>query len=858
VTVLHAELDQPGAAARAAARETGRRVIAEAVGAHGGRVANGDGELPLSFFSEATAAVLAARDAQRAFSDGVDPIKVRMGVHTGVVERHRSSYAGLDLQLAARVAAAANAGQVLMTAATRRRVDQSIETINLGEHRLTDFPEPERLYHVVLVGDDHVPRPKTERLRPTNLPPQPRALVGRARELRELRQLLLADERRIVTIAGIGGSGKTRLAIAAADDLLDAFPGGVFLVRLAGVSDPASLLPMIAEAAGVTGQSQLPLPRVLAARLGAEPTLLVLDNFEQLVAGAAILEDLFEEAAELHALVTSQLPLRIAAERIVALGPLAGDDAIGLFIERARNAIPDFTPERADLDAIGEICARVDQMPLAIELAAGRVSALGPRVLAERLERPLGLLTRGERDAPARQRSLRAAIEWTHALLDPDQQWLFATFGVFAGAVPLSAVEAIAGALTNGAEREFLDQLAGLLESSLVRRREDRRLGISFLVPQALRDYALERLIDTGSEDRARRLHAEHVATVAHAARLWKWGAGDQQRAALLAVSGEIRPAVAWARERDPELHVRMCASLAPWWLYAGVLPEVTDELQHARDSGAGSRAERAWLLSTLAKIPQLAGLGRDAGALADQALAEWRAVDDEVERALGLEHLSWVVRWEARYDEAIAMADEALAVLRRTGDRRLILRGLVFLAHAYADTQDVERTEAVLVEADELADGDPVWELAAIHGDCAEYSGDDLTALSWFSKAFAWTSNNGDSHAMLMDMHCVMLALARLGDEEAALEVAELLRLERERTGRPGEMPKAQVWVQEAVTAARQQVGPTVARQAAARAREIPVASRAAHTIKLADRVLRGATSQPLHSGADPSSASP
>ncbi|MDQ6804861.1 MAG: winged helix-turn-helix domain-containing protein [Actinomycetota bacterium] len=856
VTLLHAEADGAAALARrlgpagwAGAIGAHQQIVAETAKRYGGRVVEVHDHASLVLFADAAAAVLAARDAQRVLSrhrgdDEVRVLKVRMGLHTGVVERRRSSYVGLDLQLAARVAAAANGGQILITAATRRRLGPSIETLNLGEHRLADFPEPERLYHVVLQGDDRVPRPRTEKVRPTNLPPQPRAMVGRKRELRELRELLLADDRQIVTIAGIGGSGKTRLAVAAAHELLDEFPGGVFLVRLAGVSDPASLLPMIAEAAGVTGQSQLPLWRVLAARLGAEPTLLVLDNFEQLVAAATLLDELVEGSDELRVLVTSQVPLRIAAERIVALAPLADDDAVGLFIERARIALPEFAPRGGDLDAIGQICARVDRMPLAIELAAARLSTLAPRVLAQKLERPLALLTRGERDAPARQSSLRAAIEWTHALLDPAPRSLFARLGVCAGAVPLTAVEAIAP--TGMGEPELLDALAALLDYSFVRRQEDRRLGVRFLIPQALRDFALERLIESDLEDETRGLHADHVARVAHAARLVKWGASDEERAELLAVSGEIRPAVAWARERDPQLHVRICAALASYWVYGGVLSEVTEELGRARASAAGSAAERAWFLTALAKCAQLQSVDVDVdpGELADHALAEWRAVDDEVERALGLGYLSWVVRWESRYGDAIAMAQESLAVLRGTADRRLILRGLVFLAHAYADSQDLAHTEAVLKEADKLADGEPVWELAAIHGDCAWIKGDDLVALSHYVESLAWTSTTGESHQMLMDIGCIVPALARLGEGEAALEVFELLRLERRRTGRPGDLPTAMVWLLQAVTAAHEQAGPDAAKRAGTRAGEVPETGRAAHTAEVVNGVLARATS--------------
>jgi predicted ATPase len=196
----------------------------------------------------------------------------------------------------------------------------------------------------------------------------------------------------------------------------------------------------------------------------------------------------------------------------------------------------------------------------------------------EPLARPLSVLTRGNRDAPARQRSLRAAIDWTYALLEPEHRAVFARLGVCAAAVPLTMLQAIDPITTN--EGELLDALAALLDFSFVRRQHERRLGDRFLLPQALRDYALERLIATGHADSARRRHAAQVALVAHAARLGKRGASGEQRAALLAVSGEIRPAVAWARNHDPELHVKLCAALAAFWVYGGVLSEVTEELR--------------------------------------------------------------------------------------------------------------------------------------------------------------------------------------------------------------------------------------------------------------------------------------
>jgi predicted ATPase/DNA-binding SARP family transcriptional activator len=701
-----------------------------------------------------------------------------------------------------------------------------------------------RLHEAILAHDPSLdPLPQGDAEQPTNLPAQTRPLIGRRDERSELLSLLRDGGGRVITLTGIGGIGKTRLALAAAADALREMPGGAFLVRLAGISDPQSILPMVAEAIGLNGAGEEPLQTLLATRLGRRPTLLILDNFEQLVDAAGIVGELAAAAEHLRIVVTSQISLRIGAETVIPVGPLRSDDAASLFVERIRTRDREFASGEPEDAIIASICERVDGMPLAIELAAARARGLGLRELDRRLEAPLGLLTRGDRDLPERQRSLRAAIEWSQTLLSADDHMLFIALGACAGPVPLEMVAAITG--TSADETATLDRLEALLESSFVRRQQDPVLGLRFLMPQALRNYAAERLTESGAEGSVRSRHAGYVAEVAWDCRLWKWGATDEQHAALRAIEAEIRPAVAWAREHDPALHVRMCGGLANYWIYRGVIPEAAEQLGQVVRSGVGAPAERARCMTIQAQCLRLGGTEDGAEQRADVARAEWQRVGDAVERALGECDLSWVYRWAGRYDKAIEICEQLLPILRATGNPRFILRGLTFLAMAFADVEDVENTERVLDEADALTDGDNP-PLDNVRGDCALSQGDNARAVAMFAKSLEWSSRNGEAHQAMMDLRCIGMCLGNAGHADAALEVIELIHLHEEHTGRAGNISVAVELLRQARERALALAGPGAEAEAISRAQTVPTQHRIQRVLGLSVALSQEANGAP------------
>jgi len=392
-----------------------RRALRAAFAAHDGVEVDTQGDAFFVAFRAAGDAVAAAAAAREALGDG--PIRVRIGIHTGEPILTDEGYVGLDVHRAARIAGAAHGGQIVCSETTRRLLERGAPARELGVHRLKDLIEAERLYQL---GDGDFPPLRT--LDATNLPTASSEIIGREREVAELVSLL-SNGTRLLTVTGPGGTGKTRLALQAAAELVGSLRDGVFWVPLAGLGDPDVVAAEIAQAVGARDD--------LAGFLRGRELLILLDNFEHLLAGAPAVATMLEAADRVRVLVTSRAPLRLAAEREYRLEPLATRDAAAFFAERARATGREVSP---DSRVVGAICRRLDGLPLALELAAARTRLLAPDRLLERLDATLPILTGGRRDAPERQRTLRATIEWSYDLLDDRGKAVFARLAVFAAA----------------------------------------------------------------------------------------------------------------------------------------------------------------------------------------------------------------------------------------------------------------------------------------------------------------------------------------------------------------------------------------------------------------------------------------
>jgi predicted ATPase len=580
-----------------------RRLLGEAFDRHNGFDAGSEGDASFAVFASADDAAAAAGEVQRALAEHLWPdgneIRVRIGLHTGEPRLTESGYVGLDVHEAARVMAAGHGGQVLLTESTRALLDERFQVRDLGVHRLRDLPGPLRIYQ--LLGDGlrvDFPPLRTPHNRPTNLPAPTTTFIGRATELAEVGQLLARNEVRLLTLTGPGGSGKTRLALQVAASVVDKFDNGVFVVQLAPVRDWELVVSTIAQTLGLREQSHEAVVEALADYLRERRLLLVLDNLEQVIPVAPVLAGLLADSPDLKVIATSRAPLHLSGEHIYAVRPLALEESVQLFADRAQAAVPEFAVTDENEDTVAEICRRLEGLPLAIELAAPRVRTLRPPALLRRLEERLSLLTGGPQDFDERQRTLRGAIEWSYDLLLAREQTLFTRLGTFVGGCRLNAAQAVCDP-DRALYEALLDGLDSLAEKSLLHLRTDSDGEPRFWMLESIREFALEKLESAGELDAARRRHMNWFAELAdYLDAEWRAGAQPASIARLEDDYPNVRAAVDRAREDpDGELLLRLATTLWPFWATRGYVAEGLRTLEEALQL-AGRRPARALVAS--------------------------------------------------------------------------------------------------------------------------------------------------------------------------------------------------------------------------------------------------------------------
>jgi predicted ATPase len=658
-TKLLAEL---GAERYSAALEQHRRVVREALAS--GFEVDTQGDAFFYAFQRAGDALRGSAEAVRGLEAG--PIRVRVGIHTGEPLLATEGYVGIDVHRAARIAAAAHGGQIVVSQSTRSLVPEQ-ELLDLGEHRLKDLTGAERLYQYGLGSF-----PPLRSLNRTNLPVATSPLIGRTRELAEV-TAMLSDGHRLVTLTGPGGSGKTRLGLQAAAELVDLFTDGVFFVGLAGLRDPAAVASVITTEAGVGSLKAL----------GSLRALLVVDNFEHVIAAAADIAQLLATGEEARVLATSRSPLRVAGEVEYHVEPLSAQSAVVLFAERGRAV-----QREVALDETAEaICKRLDNLPLAVELAAARLRMLDPMTLLERLDERLPLLTHGPRDAPARQQTLAATIAWSYELLPVDSQRLFERLSVFAGTFSLAAAEQICEAT--------LDSMEALVELSLLKALDKGR----FLMLDTVREFATaQRQDSTDLEER----HARYFFGLAAEMGAALQGEDVSVYERVAADLDNLRVAFAWGTRNDPLAAGEACNALGDYWIVRGGVAEALRVVETVllEDLAADTRLT---MLRSLGLLRWTTGDSAGARAADEYRLALAREIGADHHIAASLNNIATMYWDDGELERAIDLYRQAIGFTGTPAAQ--VAAGN--LSRALVDVNRLAEADQVIGTLRELEDGE-------------------------------------------------------------------------------------------------------------------------------------------------------
>ncbi|HJS28691.1 MAG TPA: tetratricopeptide repeat protein [Anaerolineales bacterium] len=709
-----------------------RRILRAVFAAWSGREVDTQGDAFFVSFTRAKAAVEAAVEAQRRLQahrwPGEVELRVRMGIHTGEPQVEEEGYVGISVHRAARLAHAGHGGQVLLSETTealvRDELSEGVRLRDLGEYRLKDMPRFEPVYQLAisdLPGD--FPPLLAEALIRNNLPRQLTGFIGRERELDQVKRLLQAE--RLVTLVGPGGVGKTRLSIQAAMEVPAGYPDGVWLVELASLADPALLAQTVARVCGVREDSARPVLASLLDYLCSRRLLLLLDNCEHLVeACARLAADILQTCPEARILASSREALGVSGEASYPVPSLAVADpedlpdishlmeveSIRLFVERARSIQADFSLSERNGTAVAMICKRLDGIPLAIELAAARIRVLIPEQIASRLDDRFRLLTGGIRTAMPRHQTLRATIDWSYQLLSEPEQILFRRLAVFSGGWTVEAAEAICGG--NGGPDagldplDILDLLSHLIDKSLIMRGDDEGTARYHWL-ETVRQYALEKLFDSGEGERIRDRHLDWYLRLAEEAGLRL--IGRDQLALLAELDPEkdnMRAALEWSA-RDAEasqLGLRLATALTTYWGLRGYYSEGREKLSTLLELSGPATPPllRANALSGGADLAYMQSDYRTTQDLYERSLPIYRALGAEgrpglADALLGLGNVATEI---GDYDSAPGLFEEGLAIMRQLGDQRGIADSLRNLGWCAMRPGDYDQAEVYLEEA--------------------------------------------------------------------------------------------------------------------------------------------------------------
>jgi predicted ATPase/class 3 adenylate cyclase len=732
------------------------RLLRHAIREAGGIDLRTEGDAFFAVFRSAPAAVAAATAAQRALAAHPWPpgatIRVRMGIHTGEAALGGDDYVGLDIHRAARIAATGHGGQVLVSSTTsdltRATLPDGVGLRDLGEHRLKDLARLERIYQLTIDGltVDFPPIRSLET--PTNLPAQRTSFVGRQHEVDRVKELLRGPG--LLTLTGPGGSGKTRLALRAAGELLQAYLDGVFFVELAPIRDPLLIPSSIAALVGARAEGRRPVLDTLRHHVRDREMLLVLDNFEQVLEGASVVGDLLTVAPRLRILATSREPLHIAGEQELPVPPLEVPDTRGhldpeqvsryeaaaLFVQRAIAVDPGFRVTEANAASVAEICVRLDGLPLAIELAASRVKLLSTEAILERLEHRLELLTGGPVDVPARQRTLREAIRWSHDLLNDTERTLFRRLSVFAGSWRVGSEESVANP---GSElgSGILEVLGSLVNKSLCARIPTTSPSVRFGMLETIREFGVERLEAAGEAASTRDRHAVHFLEIAEAAEP-HLRAVDQKR---------------WLDQLEIE-HDNLRAAL-----------------RRAIDAGHARIGLR--LVGSLWRFWHLHGHLSEGRRWAEEVLALPGSSDRTAERAKALTALGGVAYWQEDLPVTRRAYEEALAISRELGDRPGEAEGMYNLSYAVAYEGNLTAAAEMIKQSralfEELGIGrgvaDSLWILAIV----ARLEGDTLSSKALAEDSLRLHREVGDRFGTTDALHALGRVVLAEGDLSTA-----------------------------------------------------------------------------------------